>query len=385
MKYLPLLWAGLWRKPIRTVLTLLSITVAFLLFGVLHGITAGFQGAVSKMSDVRLRVVNRANMLEALPIAYQSQIERIPGVRAVSHATIMISYYQDPKNGFSTAALGIDTAAAVFPEMKVPPEQFDALRHTRAGALVGAELARKYGWKIGDKVTVHSMNWVQKDGSSDWTFDVVGFVNAGPDDDKVFANEMYFRYDYLDEARANGKGTVHQFMVSIDDPKRSDEISVAIDKMFANSSNETTTMNEKEYLASQLRQVGDVQLFVNSIIGAVLFTLLFLAGNTMSQSVRDRVPEFGVLKTLGFSDASVWLLVVIEAIVLCVVAAAIGLTIAAWVFPRVFTSLGLGPIPLSIGVYEVGFGIAVLLAALSASIPALRVRRLTIVEALSGR
>lgn len=385
MKYLPLLWAGLWRKPIRTVLTLLSITVAFLLFGVLHGVTAGFQGAASKMSDVRLRVVNRANLLEALPIAYQSRIERIPGVRAVSHATIMISYYQDPKNGFSTAALGIDTAGAVFPEMKVPPEQFEALKHLRTGALVGAELAKKYGWKIGDKVTVHSMNWLQSDGSPDWTFDVVGFVNAGPDDEKVFANEMYFRYDYLDEARANGKGTVHQYMVAIDDPKRSDEISVAIDKLFANSSNETTTMNEKEYLVSQLRQVGDVQLFVNSIIGAVLFTLLFLAGNTMSQSVRDRVPEFGVLKTLGFSDASVWLLVVIEAVVLCVVAAAIGLTIAAWVFPRVFTSLGLGPIPLSLGVYEVGFGIAVLLAALSASIPASRVRRLTIVEALSGR
>jgi putative ABC transport system permease protein len=385
MKYLPLLWAGLWRKPIRTVLTLLSITVAFLLFGVLHGVTAGFQDAASKMSDSRLRVMNRANLLEGLPIAYASQIERIPGVRAVSHATILISYYQDPKNGFSAAALGIDTAGVVFPEMKVAPEQFETLRRTRTGALVGAELAKKYGWKVGDKITVHSMNWVKNDGSSDWTFDIVGLVNAGPDDEKIFANELYFRYDYLDEARATGKGTVHQYMVAIDDAKRSNEICVAIDKLFANSSNETTSMNEKEYLVSQLRQIGDVQMFVNSIIGAVLFTLLFLAGNTMSQSVRDRVPEFGVLKTLGFSDASVWLLVVIEAVVLCVVAAATGLAIAAWIFPRVFGSLGLGPIPLSLDVYVVGFGIALLLAALSASIPASRVRRLTIVEALSGR
>ena len=143
-------------------------------------------------------------------------------------------------------------------------------------------------------------------------------------------------------------------------------------------------MNEKEYVVAQLRQVGDVQTFVNSIIGAVLFTLLFLAGNTMSQSVRDRIPEFGVLKTLGFGDTVVWALVVAEAAVLCLVAAALGLAIAAGVFPRVFASFGLGPIPLSFGVYAVGFAIALLLATLSATIPALRAKRLTIVEALSG-
>lgn len=385
MKYLPLLWAGLWRKPIRTVLTVLSISVAFLLFGVLHGVTAGFQGAADKMSDTRLRVMNRANILEALPIAYQSRIARVPGVRGVTNFTIMIAYYQEPKNGLSAVALGIDEAATIFPEMKVPPEQFESMQHSRTGALVGAELAKKFGWKVGDKITLHSLNWIKTDGSSDWTFDIAGLVNAGPDDEKVFANELYLRYDYLDEARATGKGMVHQYAVAIDDPRRANEISVAIDRMFANSSYETTTMNEKEYLVSQLRQIGDMELFVNSIIGAVLFTLLFLAGNTMSQSVRDRVPEFGVLKTLGFGDASVWVLVVVESVVLCVVAAGIGLAIAAWVFPQVFTSLGLGPIHLSLDVYAVGFGIAVLLAALSASIPASRVRRLTIVEALSGR
>ncbi|MGE0623463.1 MAG: ABC transporter permease [Pseudomonadales bacterium] len=385
MKYLPLLWAGLWRKPIRTVLTLLSIVVAFLLFGLLQGVLSGFDGALSKMSDTRLRVMNRANMLETLPIAYEARIARLPGVQGVTHATILIAYYQEPKNGFSVAALGFDTAADIFPEMKVPAEQFDALGRTRTGALVGIELARRFDWQIGDRVTVHSSNWVKQDGSGDWPVDIVGFVNAGPDDDKVFANEMYIRYDYLDEARATGKGTVHQYMVAIDDAEQATAISTEIDSLFANSSNETTTMNEKEYVVAQFRQIGNIRLFVYSIISAVLFTLLFLAGNTMAQSVRDRISEIGVLKTLGFSDSTVWRLVVIEAAVLCLLASFLGLAIAALAFPSVFGALGLGPLPLSPRVYLAGFGIALAVAVISASIPALRAKRLTIVDALSGR
>ena len=175
-------------------------------------------------------------------------------------------------------------------------------------------MARRFNWHIGDRITLHSINWINREGSAEWPLDIVGFVNAGPDDDKTFANELYFNYDYLDQARATGTGTVHQFIVSIDDAAHATEIGVAIDRLFANSSSETTTLNEREYVTAQIRQVGDVRTFVNYIIGAVLFTLLFLAGNTMSQSVRDRIPEFGVLKTLGFSDRSVWLLIAAEAV-----------------------------------------------------------------------
>ena len=385
MKYLPLLWAGLWRKPIRTVLTVLSIAVAFLLFGVLNGVISGFDNALSTMSETRLRVMNRANILEMMPISYESQIARVEGVRNVSHLVILVAYYQDPKNGFSAAALAIEPFVAMFPEIKVPADQLDALRRTRTGALVGVDLAKRFNWHIGDRITLHSMNWIQEDGSPEWTFDIVGFCNAGPDDDHVFANELYFNYDYLDAARATGKGTVHQYAVSIDNASRASEIALAIDRLFANSSAETTTLNEREYVIAQIRQVGDVRMFVNSIIGAVLFTLLFLAGNTMSQSVRDRIPELGVLKTLGFSDTAVWLLVVAEASVLCLIAAAVGLAIAAAVFPSVFGALNFtSPMPLSPRVWATGFCIALLLAALSATIPASRARRLTIVEALSG-
>jgi putative ABC transport system permease protein len=384
MKYLPLLWAGIWRKPIRTTLTVLSIAVAFLLFGVLHGVIEGFDGAREKMSETRLRVMNRANILEAMPISYGARIAQVPGVRAVSHIAIFIGYYQEPKNGFNVAALDVESFLAAIPGLEVPADQREAMRTTRTGAIVGAELAKRFNWHIGDRITLHSVNWVDREGSADWPLDIVGFVNEGPDDDKTFANELYFHYDYLDQGRATGTGTVHQFIASIDDAARATEIAMAIDRLFANSGAETTTLNEREYITSMMRQVGDVQTFVNYIIGAVLFTLLFLAGNTMSQSVRDRIPEFGVLKTLGFSDRSVWLLVAAESSVVCIVAAAIGLTIAALVFPGVFASLGLGPTSLPPGVFLVGFAIAFLLAVLSATLPATRARRLTIVEALAG-
>src|SRR5262249_9058770 len=271
-----------------------------------------------------------------------------PGVRIVSHLSVLIGYYQEPRNNVSAVALTLGPFAKMFnSEMHVPADQVEALNTTRDGAIVGIELAKRNNWQIGDRVTLHSLNEIKSDGAPEWTFQIVGFANAGPNDDKVFANELYFNYDYLDEARAAGKGTVNQYVVAIDDANHASEISQAIDREFANSSSETSTMNEREYLITQLRQVGDVQAFVNWIIGAVLFNLLFMAGNTMSQSVRDRVPELGVLKTLGFSDTAIWVLVVIEAAVLCLIAAAIGLAIAAVVFPQVFASLRFtGGIPL---------------------------------------
>jgi putative ABC transport system permease protein len=256
----------------------------------------------------------------------------------------------------------------------------------RSGAIVGHELAKRFNWHIGDRITLHSLLWVDNRGSADWPVDIVGFCNAGPDDDTQFANEIYMNYDYFDSARATGKGTVHQFIAVIDDPARASDIAIAIDEMFANSSYETQTQNEKEWLANSLRQTGNVKMFVNSIIGAVMFTLLFLAGNTMSQSVRDRVSELAVLKALGFRDTAVSLLVFAESTLLAVIGAAMGLAATALVFPRVFGSLGgFGPTPLPVEVYLNGLGVAVLMAALSAAIPALQARQLTVAEALAGR
>ncbi len=385
MKYFPLLWSGLWRKPIRTALTILSIAVAFLLFGVLQGVITGFEGARAKLSDTRLRVTNRASLIEGIPIAYKSQIERVPGVHAISYFTIFIGYYQDRKNGFSIAAVDADSWIDAIPNFHVPPDQREAMHTTRTGALVGVELMKRFDWHIGDRVSLHSMMWANKDGTTEWPVDIVGVVNAGPDDDPQFGTELYFNYDYLDTSRTAKEGTVSQFVVTPDKGADPNAIAIAIDRLFANSSAETTTLNEREWFAANARNIGDVQRFVNWIIGAVLFTLLFLAGNTMSQSVRDRLSELGVLKALGFGNNSVWLLIVAEATVLSFAAAALGLAIAAAVFPIIFKSLAGAPAAMPVRVYAIGSALALLLSVLSASIPALRAGRLTVVEALSGR
>ena len=385
MKYLPLLWSGLWRKPIRTVLTILSIAVAFLLFGVLQGVITGFEGARAKLSDTRLRVTNRANIIEGIPIAYKSQIDRVAGVSAVSYFTIFIGYYQDRKNGFSIAAVDVDSWLDAIPNFHVPEEQRAAMHTTRTGALVGAELMKRFDWHIGDRISLHSMMWANKDGTTEWPVDIVGIVNAGPDDDPQFGTELYFNYDYLDSSRTAKEGTVSQFVVTPDKGADSNGIAIAIDRLFANSNAETTTLNERAWFATIARNIGDVQRFVNWITGAVLFTLLFLAGNTMSQSVRDRLSELGVLKALGFANNKVWVLIVAEAALLSSVAAVLGLAIATAVFPLVFKSLAGAPGSMPMRVYWIGFALALALSVLSATLPAIRAGRLTVVEALSGR
>ena len=384
MKFLPLIWAGLWRKPVRTLLTLASIVVAFLLFGTLHGVIVGFDGALDKMSDVRLRVVSRANMLEPLPYAYRERIAEVRGVEAVSQFNIMLGYHQDPANGFAVPGIDIASSRDLFPEIKVPPAQVDAMLRTRDGALAGAVLLRERGWKVGDRIPVHTAV-PRKDGAEVWTFEIVGVVNGEPGDDETFANEFWANYAYLDDMRATGNGLANQFVVKISDPAQAARIAGEIDALFANSPWETRTLNEKDYLADQVRQVGDVGMFVNAVLAAVLFTLLFLTGNTMMQSVRDRIPELGVLKAMGFGVHAIVGLVVAESLLLCLVAAALGLGLAALLFPYVFGGLG---IPLTVSPVDVigaGIAIAVVLGVLVSLLPARRAMRSSIVDALAGR
>ena len=385
MKYFPLIVSGLWRKPIRTVLTVLAIVVAYVLFGVMQGVVSGFDTALDQMSDTRLRIMSRANMLEPLPLAHGARIERVPGVTRVAYVSILGFYYQDVTNGVSAAALDMDAFLDVIPMIKVPEDQREQLMRTRTGALVGYDLAQQYGWKIGDRVPFQSFIWLNEEGGRDWTVDIVAIANAGPDDEKLFASELYIHYDFFDETRAEGKGTVHQFIAAVDDVAQTDAIAQAIDALFANSSDETTTLNEKQYITAMMSQIGDIGLFVNAVLGAVLFTLLFLTGTTMMQSVRERIPELGVMKSVGFTDTTVLVIVLVEALVLCLVAAGIGLTIAAIAFPPVFQSMGLAAIPLGADVLVLGFAVAVALAGVVAFWPAWRAQRLSIAEALSGR
>ena len=382
MKYIAIVLAGLRRRLVRTILTGISIFVAFLLLGVMNGVTAGFDDALDLMSDARLRTISRANMLEALPIAHQQRIERIDGVVAVSPISIFPAFYQEQFNNISSAALDIDELLRVLPEIKLSPDEVERLKRNRTGATVGKALADRFGWKVGDRIPLTSYFLTQSDGSMTWTFDIETIHNDAPEDEKLLAGELYFHYEYLNESRALQKDTANMFISAIYDPQLAGPVADEIDALFTNSSDETQTMNEKQFLTNQMRRVGDIAGFINSIQFAVLFTLLFIAGSTMSQSAKERIAEFGVFKAVGFSDGVVASIVVAEAVTLCLLAAVLGLGVAAVVFPSIFASLGLGGVNMGIFVWGLGISMAIVLGLVVSMYPAVQIARLSVADAL---
>jgi putative ABC transport system permease protein len=382
MKYLVLVWAGLWRKKARTILTILSIVVAFLLFGLLQGINQGMNNVYRSLNVDRLYVQSRVSMNDGLPISLLERIKSTPGVRTVTHWSYFGGFYQDVRNSLPVFAIDAATQFAVYPKIRIPIDQVEAMQRTRTGAIISKEIAARYGWRIGDKVPLRTSIWTKHDGSDTYPVDVVGIMDISAYNAGSFP-AFYINYGYLDEARAYGNGSVLYYIASIEDPRRGPAIAAAIDAQFANSSDETTTQTEQVFAQSQMKQVGDINLIANSIVGATLFTLLFLTSNTMMQSVRERIPELAVLKTLGFSDSKVLALILLEAIVLCVFAALTGLGLARLAFGFMGAVFGaLSPPPL---VIEAGLGIAVLLAVVSGLPPAWRSTRINIVDALAGR
>ena len=381
MKYFPLIWAGLWRKRTRTIFTMLSIVVAFLLFGLLQGINQGFGTVLRDLNVDRLYVSAKTNMTDGLPIAYANQIRAVPGVRALSHWTYFGGYYQDSHNPLPAFATDPEGLFQVYREIKVKPEYVEAMKKTRTGVLISDSLAKKYHWKIGDRIPVGTSIWTNKEGSNTWFFDVVGTMDLSATGGGFPG--FYINHSFFQEAAAFGNGVVHYYLVGLNDPKQATQVAKTIDAMFANSSNETRTQTESELAQMQLKQIGDINFIVNAIVGAVLFTLLFLTANTMMQSVRERTSELAVLKTLGFSDAKVLVLVLIEALLLCLFAAFAGLALASLVFPVLKPIFGNFKMPMI--VVSMGAGMALLLALVSGFPPAWRAKRLNIVDALAGR
>ena len=381
MKFLPLIWAALWRKKTRTVFTLASILVAFLLFGMLQGVNAAFNATVDRANVNRLIVASAIAFTESLPYSAMAQIEQLTGVAAVSQQSWFGTYYQDPKNFVFSFPTEPESWRKVNPEYRLPGDQFDAWKRTRTGAVIGIDLARQYGWKIGDRVPLHSVIWTKAGGSSDWEFDIVGIYTSP--DSPTRGNQFFFNYSYFDEARSFGKGRVGWFVAQVQDPRQSAQVAASIDKLFANSTDETETKTEKEFQQSFLKQIGDINFIVTRILFAVFFALLFATGSSLMQSVRERIPELAVLKTLGFTDGGVLLLVLAESLMLCVLAAALGLATAAALFPVLKGAIGVVTLP-RVVIIE-GAVIAVCLALATGLLPAWRARQLNIVDALAGR
>jgi putative ABC transport system permease protein len=382
VKYLILVWAGLWRKRARSILTMLSIVVAFLLFGLLQGINQGMSHVFQSLNVDRLYVQSRISMSDGLPIAYLDQIKSVPGVRAVTHWSYFGGFFQDAQNSLPVYAIDAATQFAAYPKIKISADELAAMLRTRTGAVISAEIAAKYGWKLGDAIPLQTSIWTKEDGTDTYPVEVVGIMDISAYNAGSFP-AFYINYDYLDQARAFGRGSVLYYIVSIEDPHHGPEIAAAIDALFANSSNETMTQTEQVFAQSQIKQIGDINLIANSIVGAAFFTLLFLTGNTMMQSVRERIPELAVLKTVGYSDNKVLALVLVEALFLCVVAGVTGLGLARLAFG--FMGSLFGALSPSAWIWEMGAGIAVLLAMVSGLPPAWRSTRINIVDAMAGR
>jgi putative ABC transport system permease protein len=386
MKYFPLVWATLWRKKTRTIFTLLSVVVAFLLFGVLETVDYAFSHPSGGASGAdKLVTMNKYSITLSLPFTDVQQIRSVPGVEEVTWLTWFGGYYQESKNFVFALPVDIDTYFNLHKdEFIVSDAEMRAFRDTRTGGLVNTALMKKFGWKVGDKVPLHSTIWTQKNGSLDWTFDIVGAFDAkDPTQASQQATSLLFHYELFDEGRSFGKGNVGWIEERVTDPSQASIVANRIDALFTNSSDETKTQPAKDFAMAFIKQLGDVGFVLRAILGAVFFTLLFLTGNTMMQSVRERVPEFAVLKTLGFGDATVLGLVIAESLLLCVAAALVGLALSFGAIPIV--KMGLQGMELSHGALLPGIGVAVLLGVVVGLPPALRAMQLTIVDALADK
>jgi putative ABC transport system permease protein len=385
MKYFPLVWAALWRRRPRTIFTMLSILVAFLLYALLTGVNAAFNAGVEVAGADRLVSNGRYSLTQVLPQAHLNQVRSLETVHSVAAQSWFGGYYQKESNFFPQFPTELETYLAMYPEIVLPEDQKQKLLATRTGAIIAKTLADRYGFKVGDRIPIIAGIWPLADGSNNWEFDLVGIFDTENPKDRSMYEMMLFHHEYFDEARQFGKGTFGWMVIKVKNPDQNAQVIAQVDGLFANSANETRTQTEKAFNQSFAKQMGDIGLIMSSIIGAVFFTLLFLTGNTMMQSVRERIPELAVLKTLGYSDIQVLALVIAESLALCLLAAAAGIAIAAALLPVVASALpGFSGLAMKPSTIAGAFGLAVLLALVVGVPPALRAMRLQIVDALSA-
>ncbi|HSP33163.1 MAG TPA: FtsX-like permease family protein [Thermoanaerobaculia bacterium] len=381
MKFAGLLLSAFKRHKLRTTLTLLSIVVAFILFGYLAAIRKAFQMGVSVAGADRLVVRHKVSIIQPLPISYKAQMETIPGVAAVTHATWFGGIYKDPKNFFAQIPVVPEEYMAMYPEFILPAAQMDAWKRTRTGAVVGRTIANKFGWKIGDRVPLQATIWRTKDGSTLWAFDIAGIYDGKYKETDT--TQFLFRYDYFDEKRFFGQGIVGWYIIRVKDPAHAEQIAKSIDDHFANSAYETKTETEKAFVKGFADQMGNIGKIVTFILTAVFFTILLVAGNTMAQSVRERVSELGVMKAVGFSDTQVLAFILIESCLIAILGGAVGLAIA-WMLVSRGDPTG-GAMPMFFFPTRdllIGIGFILFLGIASGMLPAIQAMRLNTVDAL---
>ena len=381
MKFFAVVASNLKRKKLRTLLTLLSIAVAFFLFGLLCALKAALVGGVSMAGADRLITRHRVSIIQAIPISYQTRINAIPGVTTSVSQSWFGGIYQDPKNFFPSVAVQPEGLLDLFPEYVLPKDQKETWLKTRTGAIVGRATATRFGWKVGDRIPLKSPIWRRDGGSDAWEFDLVGIYDGAKKGTDT--SQLFFHYDYFDEGRMFGKGSISWFTIRIADPAQADQIAARIDQEFANSPAETKTENEGAFAQGFAQQVGDIGLIVTGILSAVFFTILLVSGNTIAQGVRERTEELGVLKAIGFPNELVLGLILAESCLVAILGGALGLG-AAW-----FLTLGGSPAPGLLPVFYIpapnlvlGASLIVILGLVTGALPAWQAMRLGVADAL---
>ena len=381
MKFIGLVWSNLKRKKLRTAFTLLSIFIAFFLFGILCTIKESFTGNVTIGGADRLITRHKVSLIMSLPEAHLAKIKRIEGVDSVVSFTWFNGIYQDkPENFFATIPTEPEPFLDLYPEYTLPESEKAAWLQTRSGAIVGRALAERFDWEVGDRIPLMSPIWPHKSDGA-WEFDIVGIFDGTKK--SADTSGMYFRYDYLDEGRARGEGEVGWFGVRVADPERATEVGAAIDGVFANSPYETKTEAEGAFMQGFAQQIGDMGAILTAILSAVFFTILLVSGNTMAQAVRERTEEIGVLKAMGFNNSLVLALVLAESGVIAAVGGFAGLGAA------LLLAAGGSPAPAMLPIFYLapryvllGVGLVFVLGFVAGILPALQAMRLEIAVAL---
>jgi len=376
VKFLFLLAANIKRKKIRTFLTLGSYFTAFLLFGLLSAIKSAFNQGVDVAGANRIVVGNKTSIIMPLPISYMEKFFELNGVKNVTYASWFGGYYKDPKNFFAQMAVDSYTYFDVYSEFKIEKNQFLDFMKDRQGCIVGKKTAEKYGFKIGDKIPIIASVW-----GGVWEFNLRAiYTGTKPEDDLT---QFFFHASYLEERRPWGKGMVGWYIVEIEKPELAFSISREIDSIFSNSPYETKSDTEKAFALGFVKQIGNIELIILSIGAIVFLTLLLVTSNTMELSVRERSAEFAVLKTIGFSDSLLYFLTISESLFYSFMGGSLGILVA-----KLFTLKGdptggfLPVFYISMNQMVLGFLLIFVFGFLSGILPARRVYKLRIVEAL---
>jgi len=389
MKYFPLVWAALRRKPTRTFVTLLSVTVAFTLFGLMIGFTATMDAIEQQVRADRVYSGARFGEFggDGMPIAVVSRIAALPGVKSVSVMSYLIGYVQDPKN--HAGVFMVDKQAQrVFSDWKITPQQWQKIQQNRIGVVMSRTQATLWQKKVGDTFTLIAPQVEKADGTRTWTFKV---LDIGAEIPQAPGGYIFGNYDYFDKSLPlSHQGRVSEVDFIANDPAQAPVLAHRVDHIFANSATPTESQTEKMAYAVGNNFGGlDVNALTHEIALAGLAMILFLTANVITQSVRERLAEFAMLKTIGFSNSILVVLVMLEATTLCLLGAISGVGLAGWLASQLTSimppSFGL-PLPaISTGVFMSAMLIALAMAFVSATLPTTRLLRMDIASILARK